>query len=468
MVWRRRQTLVRLVMWDKNLLRTTSKTARTESALGDIAHITTSNTAHCATSNGITTQHQGDSLQHHNYDCFCLQPLQSADRLAQSGVGTKQQSRFESSRCFLTLVGDAEDDVSAAKLDVMAWTPRDATRREVRNLVRANHRPLDRAHSHAICPLCHSVIRHSHILDVVPRKLHLLTIPLLLQLLGCGPSERPEHLWGKRGVRNGEIVRPRAAVIDRNDRLYIVDYTARIQAYDLDGKYLDATWTTPDYRNGRPSGLGIALDGSLIVCDSHYHCLRFYSPDGTELRKVGGDPGNGPGQFGYISDVVQDDDGNLFVSEFGENDRITKLDANGKFIKSWGKAGTAEGEFSRARALALGPDGLLYVADAINHRIQVFTRDGEFVRTFGASGTEPGQLRYPYDLAFGPKGDLYIVEYENHRVSKFTKEGKWLACWGAAGRSPGKLASPWALVVDRKGRIHIIDTENHRVQRIAF
>ena len=285
---------------------------------------------------------------------------------------------------------------------------------------------------------------------------------------GCGPSAKPELVWGKRGVNDGEFVRPRAAVIGPDDRLYIVDYTARIQVFDLDGKYLGPTWTTPDYRNGRPSGLGIARDGNLIVCDSHYNCVRIYSPDGKQIRMFGGTAGNEAGQFGYISDAVQDDDGYFYISESGENDRITKLDNDGNLVRTWGKTGSAPGEFSRIRALALGPDGLLYAADAVNHRIQVFTRDGELVRIIGAAGSGPGQLKYPYDVAFGPDGDLYVVEYENNRVQKFTREGKSLGCWGVPGREPGGLYSPWALVVDRKGRVHIIDTENNRVQRIRF
>ena len=289
-----------------------------------------------------------------------------------------------------------------------------------------------------------------------------------LLLAGCEPSSQPDAIWGEHGVNDGKFVRPRAVAIDKNDRLYIVDYTARIQVFDLSGKYIGPTWTTPDYRNGRPSGLGIDRDGNLIVADSHYHCFRIYSADGIELRKFGGEAGTEPGQFGYVSDVVQDGDGYFYVSEFGQNDRITKLDSDGKVVKTWGKAGTGPGEFQRLRALALGPDGNLYVADAINNRIQVFTRDGEFVRAFGESGSEPGQLRYPYDLAFGPNGDLYVIEHENCRVQKFSPEGKSLGCWGGPGREPGKLHNPWALVVDRKGRVHIMDTDNHRVQRIRF
>lgn len=285
---------------------------------------------------------------------------------------------------------------------------------------------------------------------------------LAVFLAGCARGDRPDAVWGARGVRDGEFVRPRAAVIDHAGRLWVVDFTARVQAFDLDGKHLGITFRTPDFRDGRPSGLGLTRDGELIVCDSHYHCLRVYR-DGTE-RCVIGDAA----RLGYVSDAVQDADGFFYLSEFGEHDRVTKLDANGNFVASWGTSGTAPGQFQRLRALALGPDDNLYCADACNHRIQVFTPAGEFVRAFGEEGAEPGRLRYPYDVAFGPGGELYVVEYGNQRVQKFTTDGKSLGVWGAPGGRPGQLNSPWALAVDRDGRVYVIDTENHRVQRVKF
>ncbi len=287
---------------------------------------------------------------------------------------------------------------------------------------------------------------------------------------GCGgPAEQPELVWGRRGVQNGDFVRPRAVAIDAEDRLYIVDYTARIQVYDRDGNYLGHTWTTPDYRNGRPSGLSIDRDGNLIVSDSHYHCFRIYSAEGVELRPpLGGNAGTAPGQLGYVSDVVQDAEGYYYVAEFGENQRISKFDPDGGFVTCWGSPGNEPGQFARARALALGPDGLLYVADACNHRVQVFTRWGELVRYWGEPGEAPGQLSYPYDLAFNAAGELYVVEYGNHRVQKFTPEGASLGCWGGPGQAPGRLHCPWALAVDGRGRVHVLDSENHRVQRIRF
>src|SRR5919201_745397 len=121
-----------------------------------------------------------------------------------------------------------------------------------------------------------------------------------LLVAGCGrSSETPDLVWGRRGVQPGDLVRPRAIAIDKDDRLYIVDFTARIQVYDRDGQFLEIGWTTPDYRAGRPSGLSIDRDGNLLVRHSHYHCIRVYSPEGNLLRTVGGEAGSGPGQFGY-------------------------------------------------------------------------------------------------------------------------------------------------------------------------
>jgi streptogramin lyase len=298
-----------------------------------------------------------------------------------------------------------------------------------------------------------------------------LVVVGFLFLNGCNHNAaEPELIWGKRGVSDGDLVKPRAIAIDSKDRLYLVDWTARIQAFDRNGKFLGHSWTPPDYRNGRPSGLSIDKDDNVVVSDSHYHCVRIYSPEGKLLRTVGGTAGTEPGQLSYISDALRDKDGNFYLAEFGENQRITKLDPEGKFVKCWGSPGSEIGQFARVRAMTLGPDGNLYLADACNHRIQVCTTDGVFVRCWGRPGTLAGELAYPYDLAFspGPNPVLYVVEYGNHRVQKFTMQGESLGLWGAPGRGPGQLSSPWALAVDSRGRVHVVDSENDRVQRIDF
>ena len=207
----------------------------------------------------------------------------------------------------------------------------------------------------------------------------LLVILGLLPAFGCaGDASQPELLWGQRGVQNGDFVRPRAIAIDAHDHLYIVDFTARIQVYDRDGRYLGLTWTTPDYRNGRPSGLSIDRDGNLIVSDSHYHCFRIYSPEGVELRKFGGEGGS-RGRPTRLRQRRRAGRGRQLLRRrvWREPAHQQASTADGNFRALLGQRGHRAGTVFPRRALALGPDGNLYVADACNDRIQVFTREGD-------------------------------------------------------------------------------------------
>jgi DNA-binding beta-propeller fold protein YncE len=280
----------------------------------------------------------------------------------------------------------------------------------------------------------------------------------------------PDKVWGRVGGGNGQFSKPRAIAIDDKDQLYIVDMTARIQVFDADGNFIRA-WQTPAHANGRPTGLTISsVDGNLMVADTHYYRVLTYTPYGELVPKatLGGTMGQGPGEFGFVTDVVRDAAGNYFVSEYGEFDRIQKFTPDGKFILQWGGHGPEPGHFMRPQHLEFDADGFLWVADACNHRIQVFDGQGKSVKMWGTPGSAPGQLQYPYCAVLDGKGHVYVCELGNHRVQKFTLDGQSIACWGSEGRKPGQLFNPWALVLDSRGRVHVLDSMNHRVQRFVL
>jgi DNA-binding beta-propeller fold protein YncE len=287
---------------------------------------------------------------------------------------------------------------------------------------------------------------------------------------GCDErsSSVPELVWGIHGTRPGWLHKPRVAAFDAQDRLYVADLTDRIQVFDRDGRYLRG-WRTPDFNVDGPSGLTIDRLGRLLVADTHFYRVLVYSQEGELLFQIGdGVQGTTPGRFGYPTDVVIDREGNFYVSEYGENDRIQVFSPEGKWLRQWGGHGSAPGEFLRPRALAIDDEDRIYVADSCNHRIQVFDARGTLLKIWGTRGTGPGQFSYPYDLAIGPDRALYVCEYGNHRVQKFSLGGMPLGLWGRSGRGPGELFNPWALAVDGRGAVSVIDSNNHRVQRFRL
>lgn len=283
----------------------------------------------------------------------------------------------------------------------------------------------------------------------------------------AGPT--PDLIWGVQGIEPGQLQKPRAIAIDANDQIYLVDMTARIQVYDDQGEYLRG-WKTPVSVNGRPTGLSIAKNGHVWVPDTHYYRVLAYDRDGApvEAENLGGVMGTAPGEFAWVTDVVEDSEGSIYVSEYGDTDRIQKFSRDGKFLLQWGGTGEEPGQFRRPQSMAVDADDNIWVADACNHRIQIFDKEGKLINQWGEEGSAPGQLYYPYGLALDGKGHLYVCEYGNHRVQKFTLDGKSVGTWGTHGREPGQLHNPWAIAFDSKGRLYVLDSSNNRVQRVNF
>ncbi len=299
------------------------------------------------------------------------------------------------------------------------------------------------------------------------------TATLLATHTGCVPQSsgqlQPELVWGRRGFSDGRLLKPRAMAIDQHDQLYIVDMLGRIQVFDTEGTYLRG-WRTPIITQGKPTGLGFAKDGTLLVADTHYFRVLFYSPEGEldTSRTIGGEHGDAPGQFHFVTDVAQAPNGHFFIGQYGQIDRIQEFDEAGRFVRCWGSQGSQPEQFSRPQALMFDEQGLLWIADACNHRIQVFDVSGStprLERIWGLAGDAPGQLNCPYGMDFDRDGNLLLAEFGNHRVQRLTREGESLQVWGGPGNAPGLFNRPWALITDSRGKLHVLDTENHRVQR---
>ena len=175
--------------------------------------------------------------------------------------------------------------------------------------------------------------------------------------------------------------------------------------------------------------------------------------------------------FSAPRDIATAPDGSLFVAD-SRNHRIVHLDAQGLFLNAWGGYGNVlDGEvpgglFNEPWGLAVGPDGLVYVADTWNHRIQVFTQEGEFLRmwnSFEVVGTMDG-FWGPRGITVDKDNRVFVTDTGKQRVVIFDSQGTYLTQFGGVGLEAGKLDEPVGIDIADDGRVYIADTWNYRVQ----
>ncbi len=73
--------------------------------------------------------------------------------------------------------------------------------------------------------------------------------------------------------------------------------------------------------------------------------------------------------------------------------------------------------------ILVSPDGLLYVTDQSEGRIQVYDAEGNHRFSIGSWGRGLGEFRDPEDLAFDPDGNLVVADGRNHRIQVLTGNG---------------------------------------------
>ncbi|MBS0264870.1 MAG: ATP-binding cassette domain-containing protein [Planctomycetes bacterium] len=301
--------------------------------------------------------------------------------------------------------------------------------------------------------------------------LHVLALVLLACFVsGCSQASAEPKL-SVRHTQNwmlpaegAKIPAPRAIHVGLHEELFVIDNAGRVLVYDLNGKLL-RQWWMPDYSVGKPEKIFQFQSGRLGVADTHYHRVIFFDDQGTVLS-MHGSLGHGPGEFIYPVAIVEDPEGNYYVGEYGENDRIQKFDKDGNFLLQIGSVGTGPGQFQRPSGM-VWLDHKLYVVDAFNSRIQVFAETGEFLEVL-AEGDAASALSYPYDIVANSQKELFVAEYSGGRISKFDIHGRLLGRHGSTGSHADQFFTPWGIAHDGKSVVFVADTGNRRVVAVEF
>lgn len=138
-----------------------------------------------------------------------------------------------------------------------------------------------------------------------------------------------------------------------------------------------------------------------------------------------------------------------------------------ELLLTWGGYGSGAGQFNGTADVGVGPNGLVYVLDGGNHRVQVFDRDGTFRFAWGSYGSGDGQFRVPDGIAFDTRNgheSVYVMEYWGHRIQKFDLDGNFIWKSGRLGGREGQFNQPSGGAVDADGDLYVADRVNHRIQ----
>ncbi len=214
------------------------------------------------------------------------------------------------------------------------------------------------------------------------------------------------------------------------------------------GRVLDTLTGKQQDRFVRPTGVA-ERDGVLYVADPGAAALWIVDAPQNRVLKV-----DRVGDTALVSPVAiaLGPEGTVFVAD-SMLKQVFSLDRTGKLLG----VAAAQG-LERPAGVAFDAESRsLYVADSVAHRVSVFGPGGVRLRTIGERGTADGAFNGPAYLAVYGNGTLLVTDAYNFRIEAFDRDGRFLWKAGRAGDGSGDFAAPKGLASDREGHVYVVD-----------
>ena len=139
-----------------------------------------------------------------------------------------------------------------------------------------------------------------------------------------------------------------------------------------------------------------------------------------------------------------------------------------KPLFSYGAEGDEPGELNEPLAIALDPEGNIYIADTGNNRIQKFDKLGNFLKQVGGFGWEKEQFDRPVDVCAKTGLDVFVADYNNERIERYDKDLNYISSY-YSDESLGETLQfgfPLAIDISNHGELFFLDGENMRAMKI--
>jgi len=286
--------------------------------------------------------------------------------------------------------------------------------------------------------------------------------------------------------------------VDRNDHVFILNrqdvlkgelnagkLAPNIIEFDPEGNVVNS-WGDAKLLDDRLHSCHVDAENNIWIGSAPSGMVQKYSHEGKLLQTIGkkgqldtsdgtikGKPLNSNAAIFHMPSSIYVDRGNgdVYVSDGeggGSNHRVAVMDKTGKFLRQWSPEG-----METVHCLTIGNDGLVYVCNRQNARIQVYDKMGALKRTIQVPWTpvtagqkdEFGGASVAID--FSPDQKLiYVINQNSATIEVLERDsGKFVTRFGRAGNYTGQFNQAHGIAVDSKGNIYLAENRGRRVQK---
>ena len=243
---------------------------------------------------------------------------------------------------------------------------------------------------------------------------------MLAPLLGQNPNAIPPEVRAKMEAQTAQL----QEILQKSQKLPNAQETLKVTPPQAGWEMGMVSWVTSD-KNGLIYLLqrGDKADPVIVL-----------NKEGKVVRSWG------KGMYTMPHAIRVDPQGNVWTTDAASS-MVYKFSPDGKKlmeINVGGQPTPCRNNFCSTTDIAFAPNGHLYISDGYaNARILEYTADGKKIKEWGQPGTGPGQFRLPHSIQIDENGIVYVADRENGRIQRFDLQGKYLGEWDQYGKTFG-------------------------------
>jgi hypothetical protein len=297
-----------------------------------------------------------------------------------------------------------------------------------------------------------------------------VALVLLFSLAGCSraATEAQSRLapvaslsyvgaWGVKGDGPGQMSDPVDIATDSVGDAYIVDAESHfVEKFDRRGTPLLAF---EEDGLKHPQAITVDSGGAIYVTDSGRASATVFLPSGDRYREI---RLNTRMSLEDPLDIAVEDDGTIHILDGGSG-RVFTYSPRFRLLRAWVPIAGGPNPKVRAKAVANGFDGFLYVADPDDNRILRFTGDGHFFAAL--SPNSDGSIRRLSDRIAVGHGYIFAMDADGLVLHVFSTDGRPVLDADLASElGPAKRLAP-ALAFSPEKELLVLDAPEARVLR---